>query len=641
MAAALPVVCFVLLWIAAQQFPKTRRTASCPREAFVLSTVIWGVFLWAVTETLSAFHALAPTPLAITWSLAALVPAAYLFMTRRELPATLRRLTEGTLDAGWPVLAAAAIAAVTGLVALVAPTSNVDSMDYHMARVAHWTAHRSIGFFPTHVARELYMSPWAEFAVLHLQVLSGTDHLANFVQWFAMLGSLVACSLIARELGGSARAQAGAALLCATIPIGILEASTTQTDYAEAYWAAAFVYLAVRAARSPHLTVRQGTEAGCALGLAVLAKATAYAFLAPFVAWMAFAHRRPSLRQAAAPLGACLLAAFLIDAPHYARSARWFGSPIPSRDGIANQIHTPAAIASNVLRDFSMEFSAPKLNRVLENAVRALHRPLGISPDDPRTSLVHNAVAPTTRYRPTPNLLHEDTAPNPLHAIIMLAAALASMAAGARARTTARRQLAVYAAAWGSGFLLFAAGLKWQLWITRLLLQWFVLGAPMAAVAMEQFLRPGARSAVYLAVAAGSLPFLLMAQDRSLLPVHLTRTYSWKSILSVPYEDRYFANYAQMEQPMRQAAQYIRSHGLRSAGLVGANGEYLLRVALHDPCGYRYPLEHYVANSTGSPGSGVQTPPPPYIVAISCPVLPGGYSPVWADGPIVIARRTE
>ncbi len=74
-------------------------------------------------------------------------------------------------------------------------------MSYHLARVAHWGQNHTVAFYPTHIVRQLYQPPWAEYAMLHLYILAGGDRLANLVQWVAMAVSLVGVSVIARQLG--------------------------------------------------------------------------------------------------------------------------------------------------------------------------------------------------------------------------------------------------------------------------------------------------------------------------------------------------------------------------------------------------------------------------------------------------------
>ena len=85
---------------------------------------------------------------------------------------------------------------------------------------------RSLAFYPTACRRQLHNPVWAESAVLHLLLLSGTDRLVNLVQWFSMAGSVVGVSLIAGQLGAGRRGQALAALFCGTLPMGIRHSPT-------------------------------------------------------------------------------------------------------------------------------------------------------------------------------------------------------------------------------------------------------------------------------------------------------------------------------------------------------------------------------------------------------------------------------
>ena len=99
---------------------------------------------------------------------------------------------------------AAAIALTTAVIALVAPPNNWDSMTYHMSRVEHWRVNNSVAHYPTNIEWQLYLNPWAEFAILQFQTLGfGSDRLANLVQWFAFVGSMVGVSLLVRILGGA------------------------------------------------------------------------------------------------------------------------------------------------------------------------------------------------------------------------------------------------------------------------------------------------------------------------------------------------------------------------------------------------------------------------------------------------------
>jgi predicted neutral ceramidase superfamily lipid hydrolase len=129
-----------------------------------------------------------------------------------------------------------------GLTALISPPNNFDSMTYHLGRMVHWIQNQTVAHYPTHIQRQLYSGSWPGFALTQLYLLSGGDQLLNLVQWGSMVGSVVGTSLIAEELGGDRRAQLFTAVVCATIPVGILQAASTQTDYVTAFWLVCFTY---------------------------------------------------------------------------------------------------------------------------------------------------------------------------------------------------------------------------------------------------------------------------------------------------------------------------------------------------------------------------------------------------------------
>jgi hypothetical protein len=157
--------------------------------AVMKAAIVWGLVVVASTEVLSPLRALSVAGLSAIWA-ASLVVAGLGVWRRRALVAA--RLRSGLGERpNWTHAAAAVpvviITAATGLIGWVAPPNMYDSMAYHMARVAHWAADSTVADYPTNVLGQLYLPPWSEFAVLHLQLPSGADHLANLVQWFSMI----------------------------------------------------------------------------------------------------------------------------------------------------------------------------------------------------------------------------------------------------------------------------------------------------------------------------------------------------------------------------------------------------------------------------------------------------------------------
>ncbi|MFA5206492.1 MAG: hypothetical protein WC708_19005, partial [Lentisphaeria bacterium] len=179
-------------------------------EALLLAAVATALFLAGVTEALSLFHALTRGALLASWGglvavLAAVLAAGLLWRRPERGPAATFR--------GWTLallLPLQLILLTVAVIAVMAPPNNWDSMAYHMARVMHWIQNQGIGHYPTHCTRQVFMPPLAEWMILHLQLLSGGDHLANLVQWGALAGSVLGVSWIAKLLGAKAWGQAGA-----------------------------------------------------------------------------------------------------------------------------------------------------------------------------------------------------------------------------------------------------------------------------------------------------------------------------------------------------------------------------------------------------------------------------------------------
>jgi hypothetical protein len=559
----LPLVCFLLLVAVLLQARPGAAESPCWRTAFLKAAGILGLLIWLGTEFLSVLGALSLQGLAVCWTLACVTVGALWVMRRRS---GLRLCAPGRerLDvlSGSLLLCTLFIAAATGIIALVSPPNNYDSMTYHMSRVAHWAQNQSVAFYPTHIPRQNYLGPFAEFGVLHLYVLWGGDRLANMVQWSCMIGSLVAVSLIAARLGAGMRGQALAALVCATIPMGILQASSTQTDYAAAFWLAAFAALILPLIRGDDSSRSCWMLAGAVLGLAILTKATAYLFGLPFVLWLIVARLRKRGWRSLGSLFLMACGTLGINLPHYARNYQLTGSPLGPRQGseavgiYTNAAFGPRLLGSNVLRNAGLHFvrtMSEAVNRWCLAAIPRLHRSMGIGLNDPRITYLDTEFPTKTTYSTC-----EDWAGNPAHALL-IAAATGTILLVPRFRRTPL--LAAYLLCVVGGLLIFCAYLRWQPWNTRLHLPAFVLASAFVATALSEWKVRG----LVLAVAAVLVVLALSPVFRN-----LTRSLVGGShnILTVSRRELYFANSLwRREEPYVGAAHYVKEHGFCKIGL--------------------------------------------------------------------------
>jgi 4-amino-4-deoxy-L-arabinose transferase-like glycosyltransferase len=625
MLVVLPILCFFCLLAAFARRPGTDDW----RPAFLRAAVTWGACVAVITEVLSPFHLLTAPALAAAWATVALAAIAAT-LHGRGLSLTWRH---GRFDLAC-VAAVAAIAVVTGFLACLAPPNNWDSMTYHLARVAHWAANRSVAFYPTPVLRQLHMPPLAEFAVLHLQVLSGGDRFANLVQWFSMAGSAVGVSLLARRLGAGPRGQVLAAVFCATLPVGILQASSTQNDAVTAFWLVCLAHALFEWRDRPGWG--RALFAGTALGLALLTKGTAYLLAAPLVAvFLADFLRDPGRRsaRAAAPLGLALAAALALNAPHYLRNHALYGSPLgPGGEGeagdqlsYANSGHSLPILASNVVRNLASHLGTPypNVNLALTDIIRAGHERLGLDPDDPRCTWMG------VRFHVYPLRRDEDTTGNLVHLLLFAGTALLVGAWRRLARPLAALALGLAVLL---GFGLFCGSLRWGPWHGRLHLPLFVLAAAVAGAVWER-VPAWAQAGAVLVLLGGALPFLLANRTRPLLGPD--------SVLIARRAEVYFRKRPALLADYFGARDFLRARAPARAALLlgGDDWEYPFWVLLR---GCRLEVVGVGNRSAGLGRPGRPEPPPALITTLDAPpvltVEGGVYRRDWTSEHVKVYR---
>jgi hypothetical protein len=305
------------------------------RGAFLVSAIGWGLLVTLSSEALGIVHGLSQVWLAVFWAAVLLVAG------RGAIKRDLIRPAVRALESTWQTTTRLERALLGGLIVIsatllligwVSPPNNVDSLLYHMSRVVHWAQNRSLEHYATAYDHQLLKPIWAETAILHLRILWGNDQPAELVQWFSMVGSLVGVSAIAALLGASRAGQILAAAFAASIPMGILQASSTQNDYAAAFWVVCLGYFVVLSKRRP-LDRVELIGLGATFGLGMLTKGTFYVYSPPLMLWyFAPLALRQGLRRATGQALIVLVIGILINLGFWTRNIITYGGPFGTND---------------------------------------------------------------------------------------------------------------------------------------------------------------------------------------------------------------------------------------------------------------------------------------------------------------------
>jgi 4-amino-4-deoxy-L-arabinose transferase-like glycosyltransferase len=369
-----------------------------------------------------------------------------------------------------------------------------------------------------------------------------------------MIGSLIGVSLIAKLLGGNSEVQLFSSLAALTIPMGILQSTSTQNDYVATFWLVCFVCFALISTREQ--TIATYLLAGISLGLAILTKSTSMLFAAPFLIWTGLVLLKKLRQNIWKPAGIVTLAVLVINSGYFARNLSLFGNPLglteEATDGLiykyTNDIYTLQTVTSNALRNVGFQLISPfeKLNILVSTIILKLHDSLGIDPNDPRITWTGTA------FRVSSWSVHEDTASNPWHSAFILISLLLLL-------NFRNQDARIYAASLVAGFLLFCLILKWQPWHSRLLLPLFVLAMPLSIVVFSHYLN---QRMLFVIMVLFMILALQPVFDNNSRPV-----LGKDSIFIKDRVSQYFKNQPELKEPYRQVIEKLPD-GCTRVGLI-------------------------------------------------------------------------
>ena len=548
------------------------------RAIFLKSTLIWAFTVFLTTEILR--DQLTFPNVSIFWAMACLtggcVISLYYFLIRKRLP--FRQIV-------WPhfsliekifLFVISVIVILTGTAAFFGAPNTWDGMVYHLARVIHWQQNHSISFYPTSELFQLYPPPLAEYMVLHFQILNGSDRWADAIQFFSMVGSLMAVSLICSELRIDRRGQLFAVIFLASLPLGILESSHVQNDYVLTLWILLFAYFLLRLLDKP--SWHDALWAGLSLGLAFITKGTGYIF--GLTLWMAFSASLAFSFRKIGVMKYPLLIISLAMALSVPQNVRCLFIKDITHDirSYTNSAFGPMEFTSNVIRNSALELATPwpQINIKIEDAVIKGCQYAGIPLEGPAITWPWNR-----HFQIHNSSRSENTTGNPLHFLILSVSFLGIFLAWKRHPG----KLHSYQLGFLAAVLAFLLIVKWHPYICRFHLVLFGLGAPFVSLFWEGR-KMQARPYIVFILFLYAAPYLLHSQQHPLLGKH--------NIFHIPWSEQYFSHKKVSALNSTAAAQFIANKGCQDIGWINKRNsmEYLWWVGFKNTGNTRIRFEH-------------------------------------------------
>jgi len=173
------------------------------------------------------------------------------------------------------------------------PPNNADSMTYHLSRVAYWLQYGSLDLFYTHNVRQTTFPFNAEILFMWTMIASKLDYLCGFIQFICyLLSGTVLYKCVREYLNVDKIPSINIALIWYSLPLVILESTTTQNDLVLAYFIiTSFVYFLLSGKNNNSYLILSGLS----LALAVGTKATFIFYLIPFVVAIPFLKAKENI----------------------------------------------------------------------------------------------------------------------------------------------------------------------------------------------------------------------------------------------------------------------------------------------------------------------------------------------------------
>jgi hypothetical protein len=435
------------------------------RLCFCLSLQFFALLSWICVESLGFFDAIDFQSCLIFWSFLTTPLVIYNFINRSRLS----KLEFSELKKNKLLWLVGVIFFFTFLSGILYSPNTIDSTVYHLTRIEFWLQHKNVDYFATQTDRMLYQPPLAEYMILQLRVLQDSDTFSFIIQWVFSLGACIGVTLLAEIAGANKKVQYLSFFISATIPILILQSSSSQNDVTVSFFIVMTAYFLLKNLKENDSS--SATFSGVSIGEAILTKGTAYVFLFPICMYWGIMKLIKIYRKEAkflTQLGfltSLFIPFFLICGTFYYRNFILIDSPLGVSKELFyvynNQSHSTPSFLSVLFRNISLHFSVPGLHLVAENFIYFLHNNiLNLSVNDIRTSFTPFDL---------PMLgMTEDNAGNFLHFILIIPALIFVY----KSKNSILKAIATFGLA---AFFLFCFQIKWQIWHSRLHIPVFLL----------------------------------------------------------------------------------------------------------------------------------------------------------------------
>ena len=484
MFVTLPFVNLIILFLISVNSRNDYGPITNCRIAYLKACILLGSIILFLTEILSVFDKVSKIYLTLSWIVILIILSIIIWykmnnnslMKFSEFKSQLFNVGK-QIDPSYKRLINISIIFIvlpTLFLTIYVSPNTWDAMTYHLSRVEHWIQNNNVEFYPTPNLRQLFHQPFSEYCILHLRILSGSDYFTNFVQFFSMIGSIIALSLIGKLLGLNYKGQIFTSIIGISLPMGILQSTSSQNDYVATFFFVCFVLFGLYS-----FTLFKYTTilfSSISLGLAVITKAYVYIYALPFLVWFGIVVVIKNRKNFVLSFLILIICCSLTNISYFYRNYNLTGyifGPKNISESMVNESITIKNTISNIIRNTAVQIGLPiePYNLFVKQSILASHEFLDIDMNNEGTTWSEFNL----RF-----IAHEDEVGS-LLVVFSFILSIIIFTINNKRYNMSEINVVFYVLSLIFGFMLFSAVFKWQPWVSRFLLGLFISTSPFIA----------------------------------------------------------------------------------------------------------------------------------------------------------------
>ncbi len=380
--------------MAAILLPVSLLTCIYQKKSVIKGVIIWNVWLFFLTESLSLFHALDTVFVTGGWILFELFFLLNIILKKEDRP----KLPKPGILCIIPVLM------LLGLLFLAVFTVpyNYDSMCYHLPRIMFWKQNGTVDYYTANDYRQLVTSPFTEYIQLQVSMMCKNDSMLNLVSFVAAVISTYLIGGFVKKVTGRRSLACLASILYISTPVIESESISTQVDVTAGMWTLISVIIIYELGMDSELKADRKNlirimYLGAAMGLCFLTKTSACIPVAIMLIWLVIRRigYKDRMRDMAWYVTAAALSAVVFVLLSFARNYALTGDILSAKymGSIAVGSFLPAYLIVNLFKNVVLvgvlsDSPTHPLRSAQIFFVKAAARVLGVDINDPKISFV-------------------------------------------------------------------------------------------------------------------------------------------------------------------------------------------------------------------------------------------------------------